>query len=127
MDLADRRSTARETPPPPDWNPDEPAHTVAADSGPDSGPGITLSDVPGDWDSVRAVWTGTPEPLSVLAGRIRAARGADDPRQVALACWSLLVLLPRAVLHLASWALEHPLRTAAVALVLAGLIGSLTL
>jgi hypothetical protein len=106
---------------------DEPVQTVTLDSGPRSGSGITLSDIPGDWDSVRAVWTGTPESLSVLAEKVRAARDAEDPQQVALACWSLLVLIPRAVLHLASWALEHPLRTAAVALVLGALIGSLTL
>ena len=127
MDLAGRRSATREAPPPPDWDRDESVQDVIPDSGPRSGPGITLGDIPGDFDSVRAVWTGTPEPLSVLAGKVRAARGAEDPQQVAMACWSLLVLVPRAVLHLASWALEHPLRTAAVALLVAVLIGSLTL
>ncbi|GAB1646896.1 hypothetical protein [Krasilnikovia sp. MM14-A1259] len=127
MDLADRRSAARETPPPPDWHRDETAQEVGADSGRQSGPGITLSDIPGDWDSVRAIWTGTPEPLSALAGQVRAARGSEDPRQVAMACWSLLVLIPRVVLHGASWFLQHPARTAAALLVLGVLIGSLTL
>jgi hypothetical protein len=127
VDLAGRRSATREATPPPDRDRDETVQTVAPDSGRDSSPGITLGDIPGDWDSVRAVWTGTPEPLSALAGRVRAARGAEDPQQVAMACWSLLVLVPRAVLHLASWALEHPARTAAMALLLGGLIGSLTL
>jgi hypothetical protein len=127
VDLAGRRSAARETPPPPDWDRDEPVQDVHPDSGPHSGSGITLSDISRDWGSVRAVWTGTPEPLSVLADKVRAARGAEDPQQVAMACWSLLVLAPRAVLHLASWALEHPLRTLAVALLLGGLIFSLTL
>lgn len=127
MDLAGRRSTTRETPPPPDWNRDKPVQDATPDSGPRSGPGITLGDIPGDWDSVRAIWTGTPEPLSVLADKVRAARGAEDPQQVAMACWSLLVLAPRAVLHLASWALEHPLRTLAVAVLLGGLIFSLAL
>jgi len=62
-----------------------------------------------------------------MTEKVRAARGAEDPRQVAMACWSLLVLAPRAALHLASWALEHPLRTAAVALLLGCLIFSLAL
>jgi hypothetical protein len=127
VDLAGRRSATRETTPPPDWDRHEPAQTVAPDSGHHSGPGITLGDIPGDWDSVRAVWTGTPEPLSVLVEKVRAARGAEDPQQVAMACWSLLVLVPRSVLHLASWALEHPLRTLVVAVLLGALIGSLTL
>lgn len=127
VNLADRRSASRETTPLPDWNPDEPVQDIPAESGRQSGTGLTVGDIPGDFDSVRAVWTGTPEPLSVLAGRVRAARGAEDPRQVAMACWALLVLVPRAVLHLCSWALEHPARTAAAALLLAALIGSLTL
>ena len=88
---------------------------------------MTLSDIPGDWDSLRAVWTGTPEPLSAMTDRVTAARGAEDPQQVAMACWALLVIVPRAVLHGISWALEHPLRTIAIGLLLAGLIGSLTL
>ncbi|MFC3989645.1 hypothetical protein [Actinoplanes siamensis] len=88
---------------------------------------MTLRDVPGDFDSVRAVWSGTPEPLSALTDRVRAARNSDSPQHVAMACWALLVLVPRAVLHLASWALEHPARAAAAGLLLAALIGSLTL
>jgi hypothetical protein len=127
VDLADRRSAARETPPPPERKRHEPAQKVTADSGPDSGTGITLGDIPEDWDSIRAVWTGTPEPLSAMTDRVKAARGAEDPQQVALACWALLVIVPRAVLHGVSWALEHPLRTIAIGLLLAGLIGSLTL
>ena len=79
VDLAGRRSATRETPPPPDRNRDEPAQDVTPDSGPHSGPGMTLGDIPGDFDSVRAVWTGTPEPLSVLAEKVRAARGPEDP------------------------------------------------
>lgn len=87
---------------------------------------MTLGDIAGDFGSVRAVWTGTPEPLSAMAGRVQAARQAEDPQQIALACWAVLVLIPRGLLHLASWALEHPLRTLAIGLLLAGLIGSLT-
>ncbi len=122
VDLADRRSTTRETPPLPDSNQDEPAQTVATDSGPRSGPGLTLRDVPGDWDSIRAVWDGTPDPLSSLVATIRAARDAQDWRQVAMGCWALLTLVPRGVLHLASWALQHPARTAALTLLLSVLI-----
>ncbi len=62
MDLAGRRSATRETPPLPDWDRDEPVQDVTPDSGPHSGPGITLGDIPGDFDSVRAVWTGDTRP-----------------------------------------------------------------
>jgi hypothetical protein len=65
------------------------------------------------------VWTGAPEPLSALVGHVRTARGSDDPQAIGTACWALLVAGPRGLLHLASWALEHPARTAVVALLLA--------
>ncbi|RZU46542.1 hypothetical protein EV385_6616 [Krasilnikovia cinnamomea] len=127
MDLADRRSAAQEAPPLPEEFRYEPVQKFSGRSGRQSGPGITIGDIPGDWGSVHAVWTGTPEPLSALTEQVRAARDADDPRQVAMACWSLLVLIPRAVLHLASWALQDPARTAAALLLLGVLVGSLTL
>ena len=81
-----------------------------------------MGDLPGDWASVTAVWTGTPEPLSTLVEHVRAARGSDDLKAIGTACWALLVAVPRGVLHLASWALEHPARTAVVAVLLAVLI-----
>lgn len=126
MDLADRRSATRETTPLPESNREETVRKVSPDSGRRSGSGMTLGDIPGDFASVLAVWTGTPEPLSAMAERVQAARQAEDPQQIAMACWAVLVLIPRGLLHLASWALEHPLRTLAIGLLLAGLIGSLT-
>lgn len=95
-------------------------------SGPSSGTGITLGDVPGDWSSITAVWDGTPTPMSAIVGQIQRAREADDAREIAMACWALLVVVPRGGLHLASWVLEDPLRTAAAALLLAVLIATLT-
>lgn len=124
--LADRRSDAHTTPPPPEQNSPKTPQNVTTSSDPSSGAGITIREIPGDWSSVSAVWTGTPEPLSALVGQVQRAREADDARDVAMACWALLVAAPRGVLHLASWALEHPLRTAAVTLLLTVLIATLT-
>ncbi|MFI7075558.1 hypothetical protein, partial [Micromonospora sediminicola] len=70
---------------------------------------MTLRDIPGDWDSVTAVWTGSPEPLSDLVGQASRARDGSDAHAIAMACWAVLVLIPRGLLHLASWVLAHPL------------------
>ncbi|WP_230540426.1 hypothetical protein [Salinispora arenicola] len=80
---------------------------------------MTVRDVPGDWDSVTAVWTGSPEPLSDLVGLTGQARDGQDAQAIAMACWAVLVLVPRGLLHLASWVLAHPLRTVAAAAVVA--------
>lgn len=86
-----------------------------------------MSDIPGDWDSVAEVWNGQPASLQAQVTQALEAIRSDDPKQIAMGCWSLLVALPRGVLHLCSWALEHPLRSLAAALLLGVLIGSLTL
>lgn len=124
VELAARRPEAYTAPPLPEQDWPEPPQKVTPDSDSSSGTRITVGDLPGDWASVTAVWTGTPEPLSVLVERIRAARGSDDLKAIGAACWALLVAVPRGVLHLASWALEHPARTAVVAVLLAVLIAT---
>lgn len=66
------------------------------------------------------MWAQAPEPLSALVGRVGQARQPDrTPAEVALACWAVLVVVPRAVCHLASWALAHPLRLLAAAVLVA--------
>jgi hypothetical protein len=119
VQLADHRPEVHTAPPLPEQDWPEPPQTVTPDSDPSSGARITVGDIPGDWASVTAVWTGTPEPLSALVEHIRAARGSDDLKAIGAACWALLVAVPRGLLHLASWALQHPARTAVVALLLA--------
>ena len=114
----------------PTRNQEEPAQTGTPDSGANSGTGITLSDIsdgiPGDWASVTSVWAESPEPLSALVGRVTDARHPDrTPVEIALACWALLVLVPRGLLHLASWALTHPLRLLAAAVLAAVLLATL--
>ncbi|MEV0005889.1 hypothetical protein AB0H28_26890 [Micromonospora sp. NPDC050980] len=113
------------TPPLPEPDRDEPAQFAPPFSGPNSGTGITLRDIPGDWDSVTAVWTGSPEPLSDLVGQASRARDGSDAHAIAMACWAVLVLIPRGLLHLASWVLAHPLRTLAAASVAAVFIATL--
>lgn len=83
--------------------------------------------MPGDWESVTAVWEGRPESLQGQVNAALQALRSDDPKQIAMGSWALLVAAPRGLLHLCSWALEHPLRTLAAALLLGVLIGSLTL
>lgn len=113
--LFNRRSEGQT---PPDQNQDETTQTRTVNSGPESGTRTTLRDIPGEWESVTTVWLDAPEPLSALTGRITTAWDPDRTgADVALACWAVLVLIPRGLLHLASWVLTHPLRVlAAVAL-----------
>lgn len=115
--LAPRRSEGPPAPPLPEFNQPKTAQKVTANSSPNSSTGITVRDIPGDWDSVTAVWTGSPEPLADLVGQARD--GQQDAQAIAMACWAVLVLIPRGLLHLASWVLAHPLRTLAVAAVAA--------
>jgi hypothetical protein len=114
----------------PTRNQEEPGGTGVANSGPNSGPGITLSDlpdvIPGDWASVTSVWTESPEPLSELVGRVAEARHPErSGAEIALACWALLVLVPRGLLHLGSWVLTHPLRLLAAAALVAVFVATL--
>ena len=109
----------------PDQDRDEPAEIRASKSGLKSGPDFTVSDFPGDWASVTAVWTDSPEPLRELVGRVTAVRRDPTPVGVGMAVWSALVLIPRGLFHLASWALTHPLRILAVAVLAAVLLATL--
>jgi hypothetical protein len=88
---------------------------------------MTLGDVPGDWESVTTVYTGRPASLQDQVTQALEAIRSDDPKQIAMGCWSLLVTIPRGLLHLGSWSLENPWRSLAAALLLGVLIGSLTL
>lgn len=97
------------------------------DSGPSSGTGMTLGDIPGGWDSITLVWTGTPTSLQSQVEAARHALRSEDLRQIAVGCWLLFVSVLRGLLHLGSWVLEHPLRTLAAVLLLGVLIGSLTI
>jgi hypothetical protein len=125
ISLTDRRSEGREAPPLPESNQDEIPQNDQPSSGPNSGTRITVRDVPGDWSSVTAVWTGSPEPLRDLVGQTAQAREGQDGKDIAMACWAVLVLIPRGLLHLASWVLAHPLRTLAAAAVAAVLVATL--
>ncbi|RAO26122.1 hypothetical protein ONO23_05525 [Micromonospora noduli] len=125
VSLVPQRQEAPPAPPLPESNQDQTARTEPAFSGPNSGTGITLRDIPGDWESVTAVWTGSPEPLSDMVGQAGRAREGQDAHAIAMACWAVLVLIPRGLLHLASWVLAHPLRTVAVAAVAAVFIATL--
>jgi hypothetical protein len=111
---------------PPESKRDEPVQTRTPDSGPDSGTRITVGDVPGEWESVTTVWTDAPEPLCDLVGRVTVARDPErTATDLALACWAVLVLTPRGLLHLASWVLTHPLRLLAAAAVVAVFLATL--
>ncbi|MEV4826462.1 hypothetical protein [Micromonospora sp. NPDC049274] len=125
VSLVPQRQEAPSAPPLPESNQDETTRTEPASSGPNSGTGITLRDIPGEWESVTAVWTGSPEPLSDMVGQAGRAREGQDAHAIAMACWAVLVLIPRGLLHLASWVLAHPLRTVAVAAVAAVFIATL--
>jgi hypothetical protein len=120
--LPQRRSRRQN---PPEQDADQPAQTVASDSGPNSGTRITLSDIPGDWESVTTVWTDAPEPLHAMVGRVTDARTGGTPTDIALACWAVLVLIPRGLLHLASWVLSHPLRLVVAAALAAVFLATL--
>lgn len=109
----------------PEQNHHESAQMQTANSGPNSGPRITVRDLPGEFDSVTTVWTDAPEPLCHLVARTTAARTESrTPADVGLACWAVLVLIPRAGLHLASWLLTHPLRSLTAAVLIALLIAT---
>jgi hypothetical protein len=125
VSLRHRRSEGQETPPLPEFNQDETPQNVPTVSDPNSGTGITLSDFPGDWESVTAVWTGSPEPLSELVDLAGRAREGQDAQAIAMACWAVLVLIPRGLLHLASWVLAHPLRSLVAAAVAAVFVATL--
>jgi hypothetical protein len=127
INLAAHRSETLPPPPPPEYNQDETPRSDNPVSTPDSGTRITLSDIPGDWDSITAVLKGRPVSVEVQVRTALRALHSDDPKQIAMGCWALLVASPRALLHLLSWALEHPVRTLAALLLLGVLIGSLTL
>lgn len=66
--------------------------------------------IPGDWASITAVWQDSPDPLCAIVGQAKQARNDGTPQGVALAVWAIIMLPPRAALHLASWMLTHPLR-----------------
>lgn len=125
VSLVPHRSDGQLAPPLPEYNQDKQAQIVPPISGPTSGTGITLRDISGDWESVTAVWTGSPEPLCDLVGQAGKARDGSDAQAIAMACWAVLVLIPRGLLHLASWVLAHPLRTLATAAVAAIFIATL--
>lgn len=114
VSLPERRQEGREATPLPESNQEYLPQTGRPDSGANSGIRITVSDIAGDWGSVVAIWTGTPESLSELVDQASAARDGDA-RATAMAGWAVLVLIPRALLHLASWVLAHPLRLLTVA------------
>lgn len=125
VSLVPHRSDGQPAPPLPESNQDKQAQIVPPISAPTSGTGITLRDISGDWESVTAVWTGSPEPLCDLVGQAGKARDGSDAQAIAMACWAVLVLIPRGLLHLASWVLAHPLRTLATAAVAAIFIATL--
>lgn len=98
--------------PAPDPNHHKSDQTRVVESGSNSGTRLTLRDIPGDWGSVTTVWTDSPPPLANITGEITAARQGQDPAAPAMAGWLLLTLIPRGGLHLLSWVLAHPARTA---------------
>lgn len=110
---------------PPENNREQTTHTVTSNSGSNSGTGITLGDIPGDWASVTTVWTDSPEPLRAMVGKVTQARTGGTPTDIALACWAVLVLIPRGLFHLASWILSHPIRLLAAAVLAAVLLATL--
>jgi hypothetical protein len=125
VSLVPHRSDGPPAPPLPENNQHETTQNAPAASGPNSGTGITLRDIPGDWGSVAVVWTGSPEPLCDLVEQTGRARDGHDAHAIAMACWAVLVLIPRGLLHLASWVLAHPLRSLAAAAVAAVFIATL--
>ncbi|KXK59805.1 hypothetical protein AWW66_22285 [Micromonospora rosaria] len=71
------------------------------------------------------MWTGSPDPLCAVVEQANRARGGQDAAAIAMACWAVLVLVPRGLLHLASWILSHPLRLMAAAAVAAVFVATL--
>lgn len=75
--------------------------------------------IPGDWASIIAIWQDSPDPLCAIVEQAKQARNEGTPQGAALAIWAIIMLPPRAALHLASWMLTHPLRfVAGVALLI---------
>ena len=66
--------------------------------------------IPGEWESITTVWTDSPEPLCSIIEQISQLREEGTPQSLALAAWAVIVLPPRAALHLTSWLLSHPTR-----------------
>lgn len=91
---------------------DKPAQTGPASLGPESGPRLTLRDC--DWGSITTIWADTPDSLHTTWTQIHTGLRSGDHQQIALATWLVMTIAIRGCLHLASWALEHPLRTGAV-------------
>ncbi|MFY1573315.1 hypothetical protein ACN26Z_00275 [Verrucosispora sp. WMMD703] len=125
VSLVPPRPEGQPTPPLPEPDRDETPQNDQPTSSPNSGTRITLSDLPGDWESVTALWTGSPEPLRDLVDQAARARKDEDAQAIAMACWAVLVLIPRGLLHLASWVLAHPLRSLAAAAVAAIFVATL--
>jgi hypothetical protein len=123
--LAEHRSEGQETPPLPDSNADGSDQNVLAESGANSGTRIALGNqIPGDWASVTAVYTSSPQSLRDQVDQILAARDDANAQAIAMACWAVLVLIPRGLLHLASWLFAHPLRLITLAALIALLIAT---
>jgi hypothetical protein len=57
--------------------------------------------------------------------QVGRAREGEQATAIAMACWALAVLVPRGLLHLASWVLAHPLRLMAAAAVVAVFVATL--
>jgi len=64
-------------------------------------------DIPGDWASITTIWTDSPAPLNSIVDQAKQAKADGNG---AMAAWTIIVLIPRGILHLASWILEHPIR-----------------
>lgn len=122
IDITKKRSGAPQAP---EQNQDQNDQTRTTNSGLNSGTRITLGDIPGDWESVVAVWTETPDPLCDMVDQALQARIGGTPAEIALACWAVLVVVPRAACHLLSWLLSHPLRLAAAVVLTAVFLATL--
>lgn len=125
ISLPHTRSDSRPAPPLPESNQEQTDQNGPAFSGADSGTRVALRDEVGDWASITTVWTDSPQPLRELAAQVGAARDSEHATAIAMACWALLVLIPRGLLHLASWVLAHPVRSLAAAAVVAVFIATL--
>lgn len=64
------------------------------------------------------VWVDSPESLAAQWARVREGLAAGDAAGRLAAGWAVLVLIPRAGLHLASWLAADPHRAAGAALLL---------
>lgn len=92
----------------------EPTQTATPDVVRKSGTRLTLSDIPGDWSSITTVWTDTPDSIQQAWSAIREGLHSGQPDQIADAIWRLIVIAPRAALHLGSWVLDDIFRSGAV-------------